>query len=175
MAELANPLCWAARAIGFDAFGWLTTLFERARVVLVWLFCVAQPPSVCILRCIIWSHHKLMDRTDHMRLVQVLLRKAVRHRRHAACRPASPCRQPWLIVMFSSPPCSILMVPVVGSVTHDPIKACRRMELSWAAFAITVAHRRHIHHRCRRCRRCRRRRHRSSLSSPLLGAALIKN
>jgi hypothetical protein len=75
MAELANQLCWAARTIGFDAFGWLTTLFERARVVLVWLFCVAQPPSVCILCCIIWSHHKLMDRSDHMRLVQVLLRK----------------------------------------------------------------------------------------------------
>ena len=65
MAELANPLCWAARAIGFDAFGWLTTLFERARVVLVRLFCVALPPSVDILCCVKWSDHKLMDGTDH--------------------------------------------------------------------------------------------------------------
>jgi hypothetical protein len=29
MAELANPLCWAARAIGFDAFGWLTTCLNE--------------------------------------------------------------------------------------------------------------------------------------------------
>jgi hypothetical protein len=47
-------------------------LFEQARVVLVMMFCVAPPPSDCILRCIIWSHQKLMDRTDHMRLVKIL-------------------------------------------------------------------------------------------------------
>jgi hypothetical protein len=75
MAELANPLCWATRAIGFDAFGWHTTFFERARVFLVRLFCVADPPLVCILRCMKWSHHKLKDHTDHMRLVQILPRK----------------------------------------------------------------------------------------------------
>jgi hypothetical protein len=75
MAELANPLCWAARALGFDAFGWLTTLFEQARVILVRLFRVALPPSADILRCIKWSHHKLMDGTDHMGLVQILLCK----------------------------------------------------------------------------------------------------
>ena len=39
--------------------------------------------------------------------------------------PQSPPLQPWLIVMFLSPPCSILMMPVVGGVTHDPIKARR--------------------------------------------------
>ena len=53
MAELANPLCGAARAIGIDAFGWLTTLFEQAQVVLVRLFCLAPPPSVYILHYII--------------------------------------------------------------------------------------------------------------------------
>ncbi len=68
MAELTT-----ATAIGFDVFGWLTTVFEFARVVLVrLLLCVALPPSMYILRCIKWSHHKLMDRTDHMRLVQIL-------------------------------------------------------------------------------------------------------
>ena len=72
MAELANPLCWATRAIGFDAFGWRTTFFDRARVVLVRLFCVADPPSVCKLCCMKWSHHKLMDRSDHMRLLLCL-------------------------------------------------------------------------------------------------------
>ena len=66
MAELTNPLSRAARAIGFDAFGWLTTVFECARVVLVRLLCVALPPSIDILRCIKWSHHKLMDCTDQM-------------------------------------------------------------------------------------------------------------
>ncbi len=71
MAELANPLSRAARAIGFDAFGWLTTLFEWARVVLVRLCCVAPPPSICILRCIKWSH-QLMDHTGHMQLVPSL-------------------------------------------------------------------------------------------------------
>ena len=75
MAVLANPLCWAARAIGFDAFGWLTTLFERAGVVLVRQFCVALPPSVDILCCLKWSHHKLMDSSDHMGLIQILLGK----------------------------------------------------------------------------------------------------
>jgi hypothetical protein len=45
--------------------------------------------------------------------------------RRAACRPASSCRQPWLIVMFLSPLCLILMAPVVGGVTHDPIKPRR--------------------------------------------------
>jgi hypothetical protein len=40
MAELAYPLSRGARAIGFDAFGCCTTLFEHARVVLVWLFLV---------------------------------------------------------------------------------------------------------------------------------------
>ena len=81
-------------------------------------------------------------------------RRAARRRRRASCRPASPCRQPWLFVMFSSPPRSISMAPVVGGVTHDPIKACRRMELARAASAIAVARRRRIH-----------RRRRSSLSS----------
>jgi hypothetical protein len=45
-------------------------------------------------------------------------------RRAARC-PAAPCRQPWLIVMFLSPLCSILMAPIVGGVTHDPIKPRR--------------------------------------------------
>ena len=45
--------------------------------------------------------------------------------RRAARRPASPCRQPWLIITFLSPLCSISMVPVVGGVTHDPIKPRR--------------------------------------------------
>ena len=66
MAELANPLCWAARAIDFDTFGWRTTVFGQARVVLMRLFCIADPPSVCILRCMKMSHHKLMDRTDQI-------------------------------------------------------------------------------------------------------------
>jgi hypothetical protein len=42
------------------------------------------------------------------------------------------------------------MAPVVGGVTHNPIKARRRMELAWAAYAIAVARRRRIHHRRRR-------------------------
>ncbi len=40
MAELAYPLSRGARAIGFDVFGCRITLFERARVVLVWQFLV---------------------------------------------------------------------------------------------------------------------------------------
>ena len=39
--------------------------------------------------------------------------------------PQLPPPQPWLIVMFSSPPRSISMVPVVGGITHDPIKVRR--------------------------------------------------
>jgi hypothetical protein len=45
-----------------------------------------------------------------------------------------------LIVMFSSPPRSILMALVVGDVTHDPIKARRQLEQARAASAVTVAH-----------------------------------
>jgi hypothetical protein len=56
--------------------------------------------------------------------------------RRAACRPASSCRQPWLIVMFLSPLCLILMAPVVGGVTHDPIKPRRRLEQARAAYTI---------------------------------------
>ena len=52
------------------------------------------------------------------------------------------------------------MAKVVGSVSHDPIKAHRRLEQARAASAIAVARRCCIH-------RCRHRR-RSSLSSPLL-------
>ena len=50
------------------------------------------------------------------------------------------------------------MVPVVGGVTHDPIKARRQLEQDWSASAVPVARRRRIQRR-----RCRR----SSLSSPL--------
>ena len=81
--------------------------------------------------------------------------------RRAACRPASPCRQPWLIVMFLSPLRSISMVPVVGGVTHDPIKPRRRLEKARAASTIAVARRHHIHRLRLRHRRC------SSLSSTL--------
>jgi hypothetical protein len=35
MAELANPLSWGARAIGFDAFWWLAAVFDGAQVVLL--------------------------------------------------------------------------------------------------------------------------------------------
>jgi hypothetical protein len=35
MAELANPLSWGARAIGFDAFWRLAAVFDGARVVLL--------------------------------------------------------------------------------------------------------------------------------------------
>jgi hypothetical protein len=35
MEELANPLSWGARAIGFDAFLHLVAAFDGARVVLV--------------------------------------------------------------------------------------------------------------------------------------------
>jgi len=92
-------------------------------------------------------------------------RRAARRRCRAACRPASPCRQPWLIVMFSSPPRSILMALVVGGITHDPIKVRHQLEQTRAASTIPVASRRCIY--CRRRRhRCRRRR-RSSLSSLL--------
>jgi len=89
-------------------------------------------------------------------------RCAAHRRRRAACRPASPCRQPLLIDMFSSPPRLISMALVVGGVTHDPIKARRQLEQARAASAIAVA--------CRHCRRRHRRRRsrRSSLSSPLL-------
>ena len=31
MAELANPLYWGARAIGFDAFWWLAAVFDGAQ------------------------------------------------------------------------------------------------------------------------------------------------
>ncbi len=72
MAELAYPLSRGARAIGFDGFGCRTTLFERAWVVLVWLFCSALPPAVHILCCVIWSPCKLMDHTHYMWLVQIL-------------------------------------------------------------------------------------------------------
>jgi hypothetical protein len=58
------------------------------------------------------------------------------------------------------------MAPVVGSVTHDPIKARRRLEQAWAASAITVARLCRIHRR--RC--CRRH---SLLSSPLPNAAVV--
>jgi hypothetical protein len=33
MAELANPLSWGARAIGFDAFWGLAAVFDSAWVV----------------------------------------------------------------------------------------------------------------------------------------------
>jgi hypothetical protein len=48
MAELANLLSRGARAIGFNAFGWVTTFFERAMIVLVGAFCGAVPPSVLV-------------------------------------------------------------------------------------------------------------------------------
>jgi hypothetical protein len=35
MTELANPLSWGARAIGFDVFWRLATVFDGARVVLL--------------------------------------------------------------------------------------------------------------------------------------------
>ena len=61
--------------------------------------------------------------------------------------------------------------PVIGGVTHDPIKARRRLEQARAASAIAVAPRICIHRRRRcRCHRCRR--HRSSLSLPLQNAAV---
>ena len=47
------------------------------------------------------------------------------------------------------------MAPVIGGVTHDPIKARHRMELARAASAIAVACHRRIHRRHRR--RCHRR------------------
>jgi hypothetical protein len=43
-------------------------------------------------------------------------------------RPQSPPPRPWLIVMFSAPPRSILMEPVVGGDTHDPINTRHRLE-----------------------------------------------
>jgi len=74
--------------------------------------------------------------------------------------------------MFSSPPRSILMALVVGGVTHDPIKARRRLEQARAASTIAVTRHRCIHchhHLCLR-RRCHCR---SSLSSPLQNAAVV--
>jgi hypothetical protein len=65
--------------------------------------------------------------------------------RRAVCLPASPCRQPWLIVMFLSPLCSIWMAPVVGGVTHDPIKPRRQLEQARAASTIAVARCHHIY------------------------------
>jgi hypothetical protein len=35
MAELANPLSWGARAIGFDVFWRLAAVFDGAEVVLL--------------------------------------------------------------------------------------------------------------------------------------------
>ena len=42
-------------------------------------------------------------------------------RSHDRRCPQSPPPLPWLIVMFLARPRSILMEPVVGSITHDPI------------------------------------------------------
>ena len=72
MAELANPLSRGARAIGFNAFGWVATFFECAWVVLIGAFCGAVPPSILILLCFMRSHHELMDRTHHMLVIQML-------------------------------------------------------------------------------------------------------
>ncbi len=72
MAELANPLPRGARAIGFNAFGWVATFFECAWVVLIGAFCGAVPPSILILLCFMRSHHELMDRTHHMLVIQML-------------------------------------------------------------------------------------------------------
>jgi hypothetical protein len=71
--------------------------------------------------------------------------------RRAVFLPASPCRQPWLIFMFLSPLRSIWMAPVVGGVTHDPIKPRRRLEQARAASTIAVARCHHIYRLCLRC------------------------
>jgi hypothetical protein len=49
-------------------------------------------------------------------------------RGHDRRRPQSPPPLLWLIVLFSAPPRSISMEPVVGGITHDPINARHRLE-----------------------------------------------
>ena len=49
-------------------------------------------------------------------------------RGHDRRRPQLPPPLPWLIVMFSAPPRLISMEPVVGGVTHVPIKLRHRLE-----------------------------------------------
>jgi hypothetical protein len=62
MAELANPLSWGARAIGFDAFWHLAAVFDGAWVVLVMEFCRANPLASRKLCCMKRSiMHELVD------------------------------------------------------------------------------------------------------------------
>jgi hypothetical protein len=61
MAELANPLYWGARAIGFDAFWHLAAVLDGARVVLVTEFCRANPLASCKLCCMRRIMHELVD------------------------------------------------------------------------------------------------------------------
>jgi hypothetical protein len=61
MAELANPLSWGARAIDFDAFWHLATVFDGARVVLVMEFCRANPLASHKLCCMRQSMQELVD------------------------------------------------------------------------------------------------------------------
>ena len=49
-------------------------------------------------------------------------------RGHDRRRPQSLSPLSWLIVMFSAPPRSISMEPVVGGVTHNPINVRHRLE-----------------------------------------------